>query len=151
MSKSESGSPFGIIYYPDLAALTGSIHSSILMVRMESLFFNSEGGEFFKFLAPACDHPCYRKGESWTEELGFSKAQFRTAFDRIGVRYNSKTAFDAQEVDGRFFNDSGQERSYASFMSRRTGLTYYVRNEYVANRLLAEAGFFDLESAEVGS
>ncbi|OJX08958.1 MAG: hypothetical protein BGO76_06415 [Caedibacter sp. 38-128] len=75
---------------------------------------------FYKFLEP-CKHPLYRAGDSWSEELGCSRRIFNTAFDNIGIRYNSKTAFmNAQ--------DKFQGKLYASYYDRKTNRTFFVRN-----------------------
>lgn len=52
---------------------------------------------FYKFLESS-DHPAHKNGDSWTEELGMSGHEFRTAFDKIGIHYKSKSDFD-QSVD----------------------------------------------------
>lgn len=82
-------------YYKDLRLITHSALSSILAARLQYLF-EREGNEegFFKFLKP-CGHPNYRQGESWSEELGFSEKEFHSAFENIGVTYDSKANFEA--------------------------------------------------------
>ena len=58
-----------------------------------------------------------------------SKDEFRTAFDKIGMRYKSKSEFD-QAVD-KF-----QGRFYCSYVDRRSNLTYYFRNHELVDAAL---------------
>jgi len=74
-----------IIYRPNLRKITGSVLSTIVLQQI--LYWWNKNGEkpFYKFLAP-CSHSAYRKGDSWTEELGLSEAEFRTAIRNIGFK-----------------------------------------------------------------
>lgn len=84
-----------VTYDPQFATAFGSCNAAIILSRLE-YWFERMKGPFYKFLEP-CDHPLYRKDDSWSEEIGFSKKVFRRAFDKIGVRYRSKTELDAEE------------------------------------------------------
>jgi len=53
---------------------------------------------FFKFKAP-CKHSWYKAGDSWTEELGFSSAEFDTAIKKIGTKI-TKGMSKSQEYQG---------------------------------------------------
>lgn len=73
------------IYRPRLNKLTGSHTASILLSQ---IIFRWEGQghrPFYKFSAP-CNHPLYKKGDSWQEELDFSRREFEGARALIGVR-----------------------------------------------------------------
>ena len=87
-----------IPYVRDLRRLppVRSVGACVLMQQLD-YHFNNAGFQngFYKFLEPCPDHPKYRNGDSWTEELGFSPDEFRTAFDQIGVPYRSKKEYDA--------------------------------------------------------
>lgn len=85
------------------------------MQQLDYWFENHPEG-FYKFLLPS-DHPAYKNGDSWTEELGMSKDEFRTAFDKIGHRYKSKSEFDKAE-------DKFQGKFYCSYVDRRSNLTF---------------------------
>ena len=78
-------------YYPELKTATGSERTAILVDRLEYWFTIKPDG-FYKFYEP-CAHPCYRKGDSWLEEINLYRRAFTRAFDGIGIRYNSKTEF----------------------------------------------------------
>ena len=79
-------------YCPELNALTGSVTSSLLMCQLDYWFDKTDHKPFYKFLSP-CQDEHYHKGDSWTEELGFTKSEFRTAFSKIGKVYTTKTAY----------------------------------------------------------
>ncbi|MDQ3649823.1 MAG: hypothetical protein M3458_05980, partial [Acidobacteriota bacterium] len=84
---------------------------------------------YYKFLEPCHNSKSYKRGQSWQEELGFSADEFRTAFDKIGVRYLSKSAFDAAP-------DKFQDKLYCSYFDKQQGLTYYFRNHPVVDAAL---------------
>lgn len=108
-----------IPYVRELQPIAGSVAGCILMQQLDYWFERFPGG-FYKFMAPT-DHSRYKPGESWCEELGISVDEFRTAFDRIGSRYKSKGLYENTA-------DKFGEKFYASFIDRRTNLTYYLRN-----------------------
>jgi hypothetical protein len=122
-----------IPYIPGLRELTGSSSSAILMMQLE-YWFNRYPEGFYKFLeTPQKNHPDYTPGDSWTEELAFGKEEFRSAFDRIGNRFSSKTQYEEAKRSGQEFSD----KFYLSYFDRQTGLTYYHRchdriNEFIS-------------------
>ncbi|WP_070000530.1 hypothetical protein [Cellulosilyticum sp. I15G10I2] len=108
-------------YCPELNQITGSINATILLLQLEYWFAKMTGGKFYKFL-DSCEHELYKQGDSWVEELGFSKQEFRTAFSKIGKVYTSKKAFKESK-------DLFNGKYYASYYDRIKGLTYYIRND----------------------
>ena len=74
-------------------------------------------------------HQRYKEGDSWVEELGLTAQEFRTAFDRIGIRHKSKGQFDEEQ-------DKFQGKFYASYLDRRENLTYYFRNNSLVDDAL---------------
>ena len=111
--------PYFIKYNPTLVAEFGSQNAALLFDRLE-YWFHIKKNEFYKFIEP-CKHPCYREGDSWSEELRFSKLVFRNAFDKIGIRYISKTAFEKEE-------DPFKGKLFASYRDRQSKKTVFVRN-----------------------
>lgn len=108
-----------IPYIKELRALAKSVVGCIVMQQLDYWFDKYPDG-FFKFLE-ACASPRYKAGQGWCEEIGCSAEEFITAFEKIGVRYKSKTAFEAAgDKFGRLF--------YCSYFDRGTGLTHYLRN-----------------------
>ena len=115
-----------IKYNPQLSRYFGSQNATILFDRLE-YWFSKKQSQFYKFIEP-CDHPLCKEGDTWSEELGFSKKVFRTAFDKIGVRYRSKTEFENEEdpFKGKFF---------AYYQDRQTKKTIFVRNDQIVSDL----------------
>ena len=118
-----------IPYVKELHPIAGGVLGCLVMQQLDYWFEGHPEG-FYKFLMPS-DHPAYKIGDSWTEELGMSKDEFRTAFDKIGIRYKSKSEFDqaADKFQGKF---------YCSYVDRRSNLTYYFRNHDLVDAALDE-------------
>lgn len=74
-----------IPYRPELAAHLRSITAAILLQQVQYWWTVSHFQPFYKFIAP-CRHPLYRPGDSWTEELGFTRGGFTTARNRIALK-----------------------------------------------------------------
>jgi len=118
-----------IPYVKELHPIAGGVLGCLVMQQLDYWFEGHPEG-FYKFLEPS-DHPAYKDGDSWTEELGMSRHEFRTAFDKIGIRYKSKSEFD-QALD-KF-----QGLFYCSYVDRRSNLTYYFRNHDLVDAALDE-------------
>lgn len=116
-------------YCPQLNTLTGSITASLLMCQLEYWFKKTGAKPFYKFLSP-CEDMHYHTGDSWTEELGFTKAEFRTAFHKIGTVYKTKKAYKES-------TDPFEGKMYLSYYDRIRKLTYYLRNDALVHQLLA--------------
>lgn len=83
-------------------------------------WFSKYPDGFYKFVEP-CKHALYKEGDSWTEEIGYSRPVFNKAFDTIGIRYKSKSEFMNAE-------DKFQGKLYASYHDRKTNKTFFIRN-----------------------
>lgn len=116
-----------IKYQPELNPFTGSITATILLGQLEYWFTKTDGKPFYKFLAP-CEDECYRLGDSWCEELGFSKVEFRNAFKRIGKVYKSKKEYMKS-------SDPFGDKLYLSYYDRIRRRTYYLRNHELAEQI----------------
>jgi hypothetical protein len=116
-----------IPYVKELHAIAGGVLGCLVMQQLDYWFENHSEG-FYKFLLPS-DHPAYKVGDSWTEELGMSVDEFRTAFDKIGIRYKSKSEFDKAV-------DKFQGKFYCSYVDRRSNLTFYFRNHELMDAAL---------------
>lgn len=118
-------------YCPQLNTLTGSITASLLLCQLEYWFDKTNTEPFYKFLEP-CEDEHYQRGDSWTEEMGFTKPEFRTAFKRIGKVYKSRSEFLASK-------DKFSGKLYLSYYDRIKKLTYYVRNHDAVAKFLENA------------
>jgi len=123
--------PSFIKYFPRVKSYTGCEKATVITGRLEFWFSKYNSG-FYKFLEP-CGHRLYRAGDSWSEELGFSRKVFNRSFDLIGVRYKSKSEFKSAV-------DKFQGKLYASYHDRKTNRTYFVRNHAVANDFFGRRG-----------
>jgi len=86
-----------IQYLPKLNPFTGSKEATILLLRVLKWWTWAKARgqtRFWKFVAP-CDHPNYKRGDSWREELGFTRHEFETALGKIGTRITQATDKDA--------------------------------------------------------
>lgn len=86
-----------IPYRKSLRPITGSVTATILLQQMMFRGIGSDGLKivFYKFKSP-CDHRLYKKGDSWTEEIGFSAREFNTALKKIGTKI--KTGMSKADV-----------------------------------------------------
>jgi hypothetical protein len=109
------------------------------MFNRFEFWFSKYPDGFFKFLAPTPEHPLYKEGDSWTEELAFSVEEVRNAFAQIGMRFRSKKAFedaldkfrDPDQVDS-------EEFLYCCYQDRQQRVTYFLRNHERVDALLDE-------------
>ncbi|OQX14554.1 MAG: hypothetical protein BWK73_09165 [Thiothrix lacustris] len=71
-----------ISYRPEWRKIVGSTNAVILLSQL--IYWWRRNGEkpFYKFKEP-CDNPLFRHGDSWCEELGFSKAEFDQAWKHV--------------------------------------------------------------------
>lgn len=122
-----------IPYIPELRSYCKSVTACILMTQLEYRFSSMPDG-FYKFLSP-CDHYAYKLKDSWTEELGFSEDEFRSAIDHIAVRYLSKTKLQEAINSGK---DPFQGKCYLVYRDVVNGLTYYLRNHEVVNTVIED-------------
>ena len=67
-----------VVYRKSFNLITKKINASILLQQL--IYWHTKmNGPFFKFIEP-CRHPAYKTGDSWTEELGFTKKEFSSAY-----------------------------------------------------------------------
>ena len=125
LSSQPSCTAYFTKYIPQLKPILGSQNAVILFDRLEYWFSKKPGG-FYKFIEP-CEHPLCKEGDTWADELGFSKKVFRLAFDKIGIRYKSKMQFEAE-------SDPFKGKMFAYYQDRQTKKTIFVRN----NKILSE-------------
>tara|TARA_Y100000815_G_C13304971_1_gene486081 strand:+ start:439 stop:1527 length:1089 start_codon:yes stop_codon:yes gene_type:complete len=119
-----------IPYLPELKAYCKTTNACILMTQLEYRFASMPEG-FYKFLSP-CEHTLYKEGDSWTEELAFSEAEMRNAFENIGEKYSSiKKILEISQKGG----DPFVGKYYLSFRDVRNNLTYYKRNHQMVNKV----------------
>lgn len=116
--------------------LVKSVTACILLAQLEYWYSRSSKPHLWKYLKPPTRsryaQTAYLEGHSWTEELGFSAAEFRTAFDQIGKRYNSRKDYAEAKKNG----DPFEGKYYLSYFQKPTSHTFYLRNQKVLVREL---------------
>lgn len=130
-----------IPYCKELREICHSVTACILMQQLDYWFERHPHG-FFKFLEP-CEHEQYRKGDSWQEELGFTVDEFRGAFDKIGIRYLTHTAYEKAKQAGTEYampiqleDGCTKQAYYLSYVDKRSRLTHYRRNHHLLDDTL---------------
>ena len=120
-----------IPYVKELYPLTGSVHGCLIMQQLDYWFTGHPEG-FYKFLEPT-EHASYKSGDSWVEELGMSRHEFRSGFDHFGIRYKSKSEYESVKKAGK---DPFNGKFYLSYVDRKKNLTYYRRNHQLLDLAL---------------
>lgn len=126
-----------IPYIPALRPYAGSLTACIVMQQLDYWFAIKDGQPFYKFMEEQRGerlHQAYKPGDSWCEELSMSPDEFRSAFDRIGVRYKSFSAYNRAVKEG----DPFQGHFYLSYLDRIRGLTWYHRNHDRVDEFLTD-------------
>ena len=126
-----------IAYSPEVSKKLGSVTAAILVGQLE--FWFSKYKTFWKFLEPN-NSENYREGDSWTEELAMSKAEFKTAFSKVGIKYASQKEFE--DAENKFIKD-GKEYLYCSYTNKLTHITWYERNDAKVERFWIDTFFVD--------
>ena len=80
-----------IIYRPSLKNITGSLSSAMLLGQINYWWFSMKEKPFYKFHAP-CQHELYREGDSWQEELNFTRSELERAMKNIATKVSPKKA-----------------------------------------------------------
>jgi hypothetical protein len=108
-----------IPYRKSLNQITGSVTATILLQQAIYRGIDKNTGEakeFYKFKEP-CDHKLYKEGDSWCEELGFTREEFDTALKKIGFkRGNAPKGQIPQSEEEAFiiyFTDSSRVTKYS--------------------------------------
>lgn len=118
-----------IPYVKELRTTAGLVTACILWQQLDYWFAMPDHTDgFYKFLEPS-SHSNYKIGDSWIEELAFSKDEFRAAFDKIGIRYQSKTAYMREP-------DPFSSKFFCSYHDKIKGLTFYFRNHDLVDSTL---------------
>ena len=125
---------YSIPYIKELRNLEDvkSVNACLLMSQLEYWFMISGNG-FYKFAErPETEQFAYKDGDSWTEELGISYAEFINAFEQIGVRYKSKKEYDEAKSKGDVF----QGKFYCCYFNKVNRLTLHFRNDKKVNEAI---------------
>lgn len=111
-----------ITYRPSLRKICNSVTSTILLQQILYWWIKNGKKPFYKFKEP-CMHHNYNDGDSWCEELAFSKKEFDSSLKRIAIKLNSKS----KQTDHQMFVE------YWSTQDRKT---FYQINEENLGKVL---------------
>jgi len=115
----------------NVAKLTGSICSAVLLQQM-LFWWQSKGCKpFYKFNTP-CEHSWYKFDDSWTEELGIGLSALRNARDKI-----AKRAKNQQELE-KFMQEDGVDYCFI-YIKNRDNVTWYHVNLKAVGKLIKDA------------
>jgi hypothetical protein len=124
-------------YYPKLNAVTGSVTATLLLCQINYWWHAMGRKPFYKFAAP-CQHPYYKPGDSWQEELGFTRREYEGALKRIAIKIGT-------DDDKRQHLDS----ALVFYWTDGNRMTHWELNEPVFNRVLDEILTPDVQTANV--
>ena len=122
-----------ISYRPKLNQTTHSVLSTILLQQILHWWRITHKQKFYKFFAP-CTHEKYKKGDSWSEELGFTKCEFTAAIKNIGFKL------------GKTANKIKKEDAFVIYYRDNTGLTWYDINSDLLSKSLSRIYQEDTET-----
>lgn len=108
-----------ILYQPLLNRLTGHALASLLLQQILYRWGQNGRTPFYKFAAP-CGHAAYKPGDSWQEELAFSRTEFETARCRIGVKISRRKGKQTEWPSAI---------SLVTYWTDNRRLTWYALNE----------------------
>ena len=119
-----------ITYRPALREIGGSITGTILLQQI--IYWDDKcGGKFFKFSEP-CDHSMYRPGDSWSEELGMSAKELRTALNKFAFKCGAKN----KELYGADY-EKMRDKAVVQYYTDSSRVTWYILNREVIGNLLS--------------
>jgi len=101
-----------VVYRKSLRPIGQSIKGTILLGQFIYWWNKMEKQgktAFYKFKEP-CNHSLYKKGESWCEELGFTRFEFETALSKIGFNRPKKKKGDPLEKKAIIWYNTDQNR-----------------------------------------
>jgi hypothetical protein len=77
--------------------LAGDARAALFLAQALFWWYAVGRRKYYKFNAP-CEHPRYRKGDSWAEELRFTRTTLATARRRVAVRVRMSSEHDIQSA-----------------------------------------------------
>jgi len=123
-----------IPYRKEYNYITGSVEGSLLLQQIVFRWRGNGKKPFYKF-REKCDHPLYRDGDSWTEEMGFGTSQFDRALKDIAAKVTSGSK--KSEIE---------KWSLVTYWTDHQRVTWYSVNERLLNILVGFA-YTDQENA----
>jgi hypothetical protein len=126
-----------IPYYPHHNVFSGGSEQSILLAQFHYWWGKMKGEPFYKYIIPPkVENKAYKPGDSWTEELGWS----RTTFIRVRDSLGRQTKISENEWWWDVFEKS-QEPIFITWWTRQNHVTEWAFNVdlYLLCRIAAYA------------
>ena len=113
-------------------SVTATILLSQMMYRAERHFKKYKKDKFYKFKQP-CKHRLYKEGDSWCEELGFSREEFDAALKKIGFKLG-KTNKTSKESEKK--REEKKNNAFIHYYTDSERLTWYKLNHNTLSKAL---------------
>lgn len=132
-----------LVYKPKYARMIGSVTAAILLKQIAFWYKLKRNQPFYKFKAP-CNHKLYEEGDSWEEELGFSRSEFDCARSKIGTKITQDSGANKGDIlmmDTAFFDDDGRMTNANRLIIYWTDadrVTWYILNENLLEDALSK-------------
>ncbi len=123
---------FSIKYRPQFSRELKSVTAAILLQQINFRWRVNRGRPFYKFKLP-CQHKAYRQGDSWSEELGFSRKEFDTALSKISLTPEQK-----KKIRQGVAIKKTKWQSLVEYFIDTNRMTWYSLNEDRFNDLCTE-------------
>lgn len=111
-----------IPYKREYSWITKRVTAAILLQQVSYWWEHCGRRPFYKFREP-CEHDWYKQDQSWTEELGFSGAEFDTALKTIGTKITTGVSKSGA------FRDTRKIESLVIYWTDSNRVTWYQLNE----------------------
>jgi predicted RNA-binding Zn-ribbon protein involved in translation (DUF1610 family) len=128
LAKLLGGDSTAIPYRPELAKAVGSISAAVLLQQMVFNWNRNGQKAFYKFKGP-CEHRLCKDGDSWLEEIGFTRSEFDTALKKIAVK----------KTQGVSMEQAYQANMPIVYWTAPSRVTYYDINLDALFALIAKA------------
>lgn len=121
-----------IKYRPELRRVCKSVTSAILLQQIIFHWENKRKNPFYKF-KDICSHSLYKTGDSWCEELGFSKKEFDRALKNIAYKEGKTGKVDKE---GKALPFIPREFAFVIVYTDKDRITWYTINPKAVNLAL---------------
>jgi hypothetical protein len=119
---------YTLLYRPELNKITGSMEATILLQQIIYWSLKKNCEPFYKF-KQKCTHEFYKNGDSWFEELGFSRRQFDNALNAIGFKKGTPPKEQVAQTE---------EEALIVYWTDSQRLTWYSVNFKILEKKLVE-------------
>ncbi len=130
-----------IAYRPKLARKLKSVPAALFLQQVVYRWGKNDRKEFYKFIAE-CEHPLYKSGDSWQEELVFTRREFENALSLLATKSRLPKKESGVVVDpGLGVAEILEKDNLNSLIAYRTDasrVTWWSLNERLFNKMVAE-------------